>query len=153
MYIISDCEFVFLSVLSPFFLTTQRNQKNRPRERKKNRKHKSSVLGKKTNKQKRRETKKKLTDTYKKTDDMREAHVFVERSQRPRRNRLCLYLNLLCFCGIHNELVNKELEIISRSIFGLFVFLTLDSKKKKHSPLQKKKRVKAQRERAGEKKI
>ena len=85
MYIISDCEFVFLSVLSPFFLTTQRNQKNRPRERKKNRKHKSSVLGKKTNKQKRRETKKKLTDTYKKTDDMREAHVFVERSQRPRQ--------------------------------------------------------------------
>ena len=64
--------------------------------------------------------------------------------QCPRRNRLCLYLNLLCFCGIHNELVNKELEIISRSIFGL-VFLTLDYKKK-HSPLQKKERVKAQRE-------
>ena len=68
---------------------------------------------------------------------MREAHVFVERSQRPRRNRLCLYLNLLCFCGIHNELVNKELEIISRSIFGL-VFLTLDYKKKNTRHSRKK---------------
>ena len=65
------------------------------REIKKKTENTKALFWEKNKQTKKERDKKKLTDTYKKTDDMREAYVF-ELSQCPRRNRLCLYLNLLC---------------------------------------------------------